>query len=186
MPEKSVVETINHLLAEWASPRIPAYMQGRQVALEMPMSCSAVEAKKTVPAKDLPSDLAEFWNSFFSVTLFQDVNFGQWGLRLLDYEKSNQRTREFNRDRSRDAGRGDRIIGEFIGDLEQLLIRCDRSDDDFGHILVALPASPRHEFYKVADNFSSFLEEYRLHEGQKYWEPQFLQRRGESQGNTAT
>ncbi len=165
MPSRTVVEIMNQLLADWATPRIPEYMQGIRTGVDMPMQCSATEATTPVVAKHLPEDLESFWSKFFDAKLFEDVNYGQWGLRLLEYETSNQRTRQFNRDRPQDAARGDRVIGEFIGDLEQLVIRCDSSDVNFGHILVALPASPRDEWYRVEERLSSFLDKEAILEG---------------------
>lgn len=171
------MEILNRLLVEWASPRVPRHLQQLlSKGLEMPMACSAIPAKKPVLVENLPEDLQYFWNAFESALLFVDVQYGQWGLRILDHETSNQRTRQFRRERPQDAVRGDRVIGEFIGDLEQLLIRGDTRHADFGTVQVALPAAPRHEFYRVADSFSSFLEKYAFYEGQKYWETQFSDR----------
>ncbi|MCL4854058.1 MAG: hypothetical protein KJZ78_22090, partial [Bryobacteraceae bacterium] len=66
---------------------------------------------------DIPADLEEFWGTFSSARLFEDVNYGQWGLIVLDYETSNERTQQLLHERPQDVVRGDRAVGKFIGDL---------------------------------------------------------------------
>jgi len=178
---RDVVDVVNQLLTEWATPREPAYLWEAKVALEMPEQCSAERARRPLSLEDcIPADLREFWGTFFSADLFRDVTYGQWGLRLLDYETSNRRTRELNRERPEETRRGDRVIGEFIGDADLLLVRCDPHEPDFGSILVAIGEGWRSEWYPVGDTLSAFLEEYAAYEGQKYWEPQFRGSKGPS------
>jgi len=179
MTRTSVVHTINRLLADWASPREPTYFREANLEIEMPERCIA--DKVTGPqlfSHPIPDDLREFWTNYSSARLFEDVNYGQWGLILLDYDTSTQRTGEFFLERPKDALPGDRVIGQFIGDQDLLVMRCDPAESDCGSILVALRDGFRKEWYhRVADSLSSFLEEYASYEGQKYWEAQFKGRR---------
>ncbi len=170
----SVVDVINQLLTDWATPREPEFVQKANLDIETPTRCSAVKARGPLVLGDrIPNDLKEFWGTFFRATLFEEVNYGQWGLRILDYETSNRRTREFNRDRREYAARGDRVIAEFIGDLDLLLMRCDTTESDFGGIIVATDDGKRDEWYRVASSLSSFLEEYGSCDGQQYWKRGF-------------
>ena len=184
MTRKSVVDTINQLLADWAAPRKPTYLREalREANLEIEMPERCIAEKVTGPqlfSHPIPDDLREFWTNYSSARIFEDVNYGQWGLILLDYDTSNQRTGEFFLERPKDALPGDRVIGKFIGDLDLLVMRCDPAESDFGSILVALlDGGLRKEWYhRVAGSLSAFLEEYASYDGQKYWETQFKGRR---------
>ncbi len=181
MAGQSVVDVINQLLTDWATPREPTYRRDTNLRIEMRARCSAEKSRGPLVFDDrIPNDLKDFWGTFFSAKLFEDVDYGQSGLRILDYETSNRRTREFNRDRRDYAVRADRVIAEFIGDPDQLLIRCDTSESDFGSIVIALHEDLREEWHTPASSLSSFLEEYASYEGQWYWEPTFKGRRGSS------
>ena len=182
MAARSVVDIMNQLLTDWDTPRVPRYLQEEaNLSIEMPERCSAEKSERPLLVEDgIPEDLRELWDSFSSAKLFEDVNYGQWGLEIFDYETSNQRTREFNRERPQDAADGDRVIGRFIGDLDLLLIRCNPRESDFGSIVVAIRDGFRKEWYRPASSLSSFLEEYASYDGQKYWETQFKGRKGPS------
>lgn len=169
MMNTAVGRIIESLLTVWSAPKIPVHTQ--ELGLDLPAKCSAALATRKVESeKTLPPDVHDFWDEYHSATLFEDVNYGQWGLRILDYETSNQVTRRENRERSFDMRRGDRVIGEFIGDSELVVVRCDNAKSDFGHILISLPTSGREEWYGVGNSLSEFLTEYIANEGRKYWE----------------
>ncbi len=178
MAGRSVVEVINRLLIDWASPREPEYFQEANLRIKMPERCSAERSKGPLTlGADIPDDLKEFWGRFFSATLFEDVDYGQWGLRLFDYEMSDQLTREFNEERPQDAARGDRVIGRFIGDADRVVIRCITGESDFGSIIIALNEGMRNDWPRPSSSLSSFLEEYSLFDGQKFWEPRYREQR---------
>ena len=144
----------------------------REDPFDLPARCSAkVATREVVCQKDLPVDLRDFWSEYFSASLFEDITYGQWGLKLLDYESSNQLTRRENRERPSEALRGDRVFGKFIGDSQLLVIRCDAAKPDFGSILVSWPSSPREEWYHVGSSLAEFLVAYTASEGEKFWEP---------------
>jgi len=64
---------------------------------------------------------------------------------------------------------GDVIIGEFLGDSDLLLIRCDSNSNDFGAVVVVLPLDDRPEWYLVAYSFIEFLWAYLSSGGEKFW-----------------
>lgn len=64
---------------------------------------------------------------------------------------------------------GDLVLGRFIGDSDLLVIRCDPSSSDFGHLLMATPIDPRKEWYRVAESLSAFLALYIKAGGDKAW-----------------
>lgn len=89
MTRKSVVDTINRLLADWASPREPTYLREANLEIEMPERCIA--AKLTGPqlfSHPIPDDLREFWTNYSSARLFEDVDYGQWGVIRMALEVS--------------------------------------------------------------------------------------------------
>lgn len=182
MKAKSLVEIMNRLLLDWAAPKVPTYLQEANL-LDAPQRCSAEKPTKPLFfSHPIPDDLREFWTTYSSARLFEDVNYGQWGLILLDHDMSIQRTGEFFLERPEDALPGDRVIGQFVGDQDLLVMRCIPGESDFGTVLVALRDGWRKEWYhRVADNLSSFLKEYASYEGQKFWETQFEGRRPSSE-----
>jgi hypothetical protein len=71
---------------------------------------------------------------------------------------------------------------QFVGDSEPLVLRCDRGQADFGHIVVSMPTAGREEWYHAASSFSDFLIEYAACEGQKFQESHDVRR--DNSGNT--
>jgi hypothetical protein len=104
--------------------------------------------------------------------LFEDRNYGQWGLILYEPQEAETVTAKFRIQRARDFAEGDLVIGEFLGDSDLLVIRCDPQERDYGRVMVALPLDPRSDWYSVAGNLEAFLEEYERAEGAKFWEKQ--------------
>jgi hypothetical protein len=100
--------------------------------------------------------------------LFEDVDYGQWGLVLLSPTASARRTAE-QRARRPDAYRSDDVvIGEFLGDLELLVMAPSEAGNR--RILVALSLDDRHDWYPAGSSLAQFLEKYLRSHGDKYWE----------------
>jgi len=118
----------------------------------------------------LPLDLEEFWTACGGARLFEDRQYGQWGLVLLDPLNSTKATSEFRRSRQRDFVTGDVVIGRFLGDSDLLLVRCDVNLADFGQTLVAQPLDPRVDWDVVGATFGEFLAKFAAAEGRKFWE----------------
>ena len=104
-----------------------------------------------------------------SPPLFEDVEYGQWGLVVLSPRESAERTMSEREARAGDFRDGDIVIAEFLGDQE-LLIRSAPEEPESG-VLVALPLDPRADWYPVAQDLADFFDRYLESGGQKYWEP---------------
>jgi hypothetical protein len=115
------------------------------------------------------ADLVALWRVCRSARLFADIDYSQWGLVLLDPEKSARRTQEELVGRPSDMRRDDVVIGEFLGDQELLVVAP--SENDERRILVALPLDPRSDWFAAAPSLGEFLERYFDACGDKYWEP---------------
>lgn len=76
---------------------------------------SRLASVAALPRGSVPHDLLEFWLACRTARLFEDVEYGQWGLRLLSPSDCARRTEvEFQR-RPRDGRDQDLVIGEFLG-----------------------------------------------------------------------
>ncbi|MGK3964542.1 SMI1/KNR4 family protein [Sorangium sp. So ce118] len=165
---------LTKLITEWSTPR---HARHRGKATPFPLSCSIerpwCSVEQSFAALDLdirmPADLEDFWHYAISARLFEDTEFGQWGLALLAPCDALARTRLFEGERPADYTVGDLIVGEFLGDSDLLLLRCDPDKADFGRALVALPIDPRRDWCDVAPSLSQFIERYALAQGDKFW-----------------
>ena len=137
--------------------------------LDFKLRCSFA-SKGTVVYIDstIPDDIRNFWEVAASADLFLDVEYGQWGLHIFSIDQAIETTRHWQIERPEDFLPTDFILGNFIGDSD-LLVIC-RNPENYGNVLIALPIDGRNDWYKVADNFTEFLERYALAEGNKFWE----------------
>jgi hypothetical protein len=120
------------------------------------------------PDMPLPDELIGAWSASRESRLFEDVDYGQWGLVLLSPAVSAKRTAE-QRALRPGAYRGDDVvIGEFLGDLELLVLAPSEAGDR--GVLVALPLDDRRDWYPAAPGLARFLENYLRAHGAKYWE----------------
>lgn len=115
-----------------------------------------------------PRELAEAWSVSRESRLFEDVDYGQWGLVLLSPAESARRTAEQRELRPDDYRAEDVVIGEFLGDLELLVLAPSEAADQ--RVLVALPLDGRQDWYPAAPDLAQFLERYRDQRGAKFWE----------------
>jgi hypothetical protein len=122
------------------------------------------------PLKDLPDQLLKFWKIAPQAKLFEDADFGQWGLEILSPRESFLTTQIEKDCRPIDYVSGDLIIGRFLGDSELLIIRADPFDSDFGNVIHALPLDGRTDWEICAPDFLEFLIKYAHAYGQKFWE----------------
>jgi hypothetical protein len=133
---------------------------------------AAVESEMAALDYDCPSNLREFWSKARTAKLFEDQQYGQWGLEILSPNQAADVTKRFRTQRVKDFIDGDLVIGQFLGDSDLLIIRCNAAESDFGSILVALPIDPRAGWYKVAESFAIFLDTYAKAGGEKFWTKQ--------------
>jgi hypothetical protein len=117
----------------------------------------------------LPDDVREFWATTRTARLFEDRQYGQWGLEILAPQQAASISRVRTHERPNDFCGSDLIIGRFVGDSDLLVIRCDASHPDFGHVLVALPLDSRPDWYEASDSFGEFLADYARSGGEKFW-----------------
>jgi hypothetical protein len=165
----TVSETLAALERDWATPR-PAHHRGEATAFLL--TCT-IDRGGAGAVADLatPADLTELWRETSEARLFEDKQYGQWGLVLLSPRAARDLTRSTLAARPADFRAGDLVVGEFLGDADLLVVRCDPSQTDFGRVLVAQPIDPRPDWPIAAPSFSRFLELYAAAEGDKFWEP---------------
>ncbi|MDP5226313.1 MULTISPECIES: hypothetical protein [Arthrobacter] len=101
----------------------------------------------------------------------EDINYGQWGLHLLDWRKVAARTEEQQTARPDQMKVDDIVIGEFLGDLEILIYAP--SEVAGSRLLVALPLDPRDDWCPAGDTIAAVLEGMLNANGEKYWEANF-------------
>lgn len=159
---------INHLREAWSTPKRTS--DSNLSSPDLKVVCSFLDGGAKQLPSGLPPDLTEFWGAYKSARLFEDLEYGQWGLALLSPKDSSERSDVFRNRRTRDYLQGDRIVGEFLGDSDLLLVRSDPELNDFGNVVVVLPIDVRGDWYVVAQSFTEFLRKYAEAEGSKYWE----------------
>lgn len=115
-----------------------------------------------------PAELSRAWSVSRESRLFEDVDYGQWGLVLLSPAASAERTAEQRKLRPGAYRSDDVVAGEFLGDLE-LLVMAPSEDGD-RRVMVALPLDERRDWYAAAPDLARFLERYRDRQGDKFWE----------------
>lgn len=120
----------------------------------------------------LPGAIAHLWDKTSGLRLFEDITYGQWGLIVWSPSQVMDEQEKRIAQRKEDFHPGDLIVGEFLGDADLLLLRCDATSPDFGNVLVALPLDSREEWYLAAHSLESFLSQYIAAEGDKFWENQ--------------
>jgi hypothetical protein len=130
-------------------------------SLEAPADPADVE--DAWPGRRLPDSLLEMWATCRSARLFEDLEYGQWGLRLLTPAGSAARTDRETRDRPDDMRPDDIVVGEFIGDSDLLLVTTTA-------VVVAGPIDGRDEWPAVATDLGAFFTSYVAELGAKYWE----------------
>jgi hypothetical protein len=115
-----------------------------------------------------PTELIDMWEACRSARLFEDRNYGQWGLVLLSPTASAVRTAREQSQRARDVRMDDIVIGEFLGDQDLLVLAP--SEAGTRRVLIARPLDDRTEWSGVASALCQFLDCYFDHSGEKFWE----------------
>lgn len=168
----SQTPTLEQLARDWAIPRFARHGTST-TPFRLSCSLAAGPAPQTDIAGlsvDVPRELESFWRAHRAARLFEDVQFGQWGLELLGPGDAVRATQTLLAARPRDYRAGDLVIGRFLGDSDCLMVRADRSTQDYGSVQVVLPLDPRAEWYRVSPDLDSFLRNYFAAQGAKFWE----------------
>ena len=166
----AIASILRKLYMEWGTPR-PALHRGGPTAFGLRcVAFARPEERVDTDGAPLPPDVEELWRRFSSARLFEDIEQGRCGLVLHGPPRAEELSGEFAAQHPADHRPGDLILGEFIGDAAQLLVRCDPQAEDFGHIWVVRPASGRADAARVATSLHAFLATYRAAEGENFWE----------------
>jgi hypothetical protein len=166
-----IKEQIQKIRNEWA---IPHFAPGEDEQSSFRLKCSFGEP--CIPPEQLmglqiPAELREFWRNASTAKIFEDVEYGQWGLQILSPSESELVTNdEKNGYRSKSFRPGDLVVGQFIGDGQLLIVRCDPAMADFGSIVIAEEIYGREDWSIAARDFSEFLNKYANANGDMYWE----------------
>lgn len=118
----------------------------------------------------LPDDVEQLWTLVSSLCLFEDITYGQWGLVIWSPDQVVVEHKRHLMERPEQFRQGDLIIGEFLGDSDLLLIRCNPIDPDFGYVIVALPLYQREEWDVPSPSLTMFLRAFLDSRGGKFWE----------------
>lgn len=127
---------------------------------------SFVEAQLGVT---LPNDLYQIWQEVSGLRLFEDVNYEQWGFVLWSPEQTVRFHPQRTATLQRELVNGDLAVGEFLGDADLLIVRCDSQADDFGAVLIALPSEPRSSWPVIAATLTDYLSHAVAVATPKYW-----------------
>lgn len=114
-----------------------------------------------------PPDLVRMWLTCRQSRLFEDIEYGQWGLRMLSPGDAVRRTIDERQRRSSCYLDSDIVIGEFLGDSELLVFS---STSENAPIMISLPLDPRNDWPAPAASLSAFFRRYLEALGEKYWE----------------
>lgn len=118
----------------------------------------------------IPREYEQFLTLTNGGVLFVDEQYGQWGLRLYGAETIQVKNQEwFTSYRAKEFLFGDLIIGEFLGDSDLVILRCDDSQPDYGNIIISLPMDTRADWFYLND-FYEFISIFIQSEGEKFWE----------------
>lgn len=168
----NIESLVSRLKDEWTVPR-PATHHGTRVPV--PLRCSfaspAREGDLALVAAQFitPASVLEFWQISDGARLYEDEQYGQWGLLLFSATDALAKTAEFAAQRPRDFKQGDLVLGTFLGDSDLLLVRCDPSLNSFGSVVIALPVDERADWEHAASNLEDFLHFYANTHGEKFW-----------------
>jgi hypothetical protein len=163
LDDRNVAGVIEQACREWAEPRA-VEAGGLRVRCTM-------EPARGLPAIEPPPPpfLVELWAKVNTARLFEDADYGQWGLELLSPHESAEASGAFRRARVRDRKKGDLVVGRFLGDSDLLVVRADSKAADFGSVLVALPLDRRADWYHPAASLETFVRSFIAAKGAKFW-----------------
>lgn len=148
----------------WAEPRDGVGSSPFRLASKVEAQATSNRISAAWPAHVLLPELEALWLSSREAWLFQDIDYGQWGLHILDPATAAARTKAELACRPGDFKVTDAVVGEFLGDSDLFVLEAN------GGVLVALPLDPRADWPRVASTLSDFLARYLDAVGEKYWE----------------
>jgi hypothetical protein len=137
-----VVQALNDFRA-CAEPRDGCEDSPFKLGCSLSGSVTNEEIASAWPGTALPEELVQAWWVSRESRLFEDVDYGQWGLILMSPAASAIRTAEQRAQRPSAYRPDDVVMGEFLGDLELLVMAPSEVGDR--RILIALPLDERQD-----------------------------------------
>jgi hypothetical protein len=153
-------------LRNWEQP--PDGDNPFKLACRVSPGASVDEIAQAAPSALESDELRALWSTSREAWLFEDVEYGQWGLHLLSPSESAARTAAERAQRSDDLRPDDVVLGEFLGDAELLVYAP--SEGDGRRYLIALPLDPREDWFSAGASANEVLERLLDADGDKYWE----------------
>ena len=173
----STEENIQFLKEEWSQSKKASYdNESYSFELTCMFNEGSLESKisdtfNLMDIKKLPLEYKEFLLISNGAFLFWDEKYGQAGLNFYNLEEFENKVNFWlSSYRLNSLIKGDLIIGEFFGDSDFMVLRCDEEADDYGAIVVSHPYDERKNWFYVKDGFTKFLADFVRAEGDKYWE----------------
>ena len=93
-----------------------------RLASKVETGASVDEVSDAWSAHTLLPELEALWLTSREAWLFQDIDYGQWGLHILDPAAADARTHAERARRPASFEPTDAVIGEFLGDTEVLVL----------------------------------------------------------------
>jgi hypothetical protein len=119
----------------------------------------------------LPLQLVQVWNHASEIRLLEDITYGQWGCVLWSpREALGKHWDAICLLSPRDFRQGDLIVGDFRGDPDLVVLRCDPSATDYGSVVITMPMDPRCDWPNVAPSIVDFVVQFISDPNKKYWE----------------
>lgn len=141
---------------------------GPELACSVAGPATAEEIAEAWHEVQLPPEVLGLWRECREAKLFADVEYGQWGMRILTPQRSASVLERQRRDRPSDFVESDVVVAEFLGDLELLVLSPSEEGDR--RVLVALELDHRPEWYGVGSSLAQFFQRYLAAQGEKFWE----------------
>lgn len=139
-----------------------------KLACRIDPGASLDDIESSMGGRAAPPDLTELWLASREAWLFEDVDYGQWGLHLLNSSDSAVRTATEHAARPDDLRADDIVLGEFLGDSELLVYAP--SEEGPRRYLISLPLDSRDDWYAAGATAAEVFERYAASGGEKYWE----------------
>ncbi|MGQ0847179.1 MAG: hypothetical protein ACT4QF_23920 [Sporichthyaceae bacterium] len=114
------------------------------------------------------AELRALWSASREAWLFEDVEYGQWGLHVLNPAASASRTAVERAGRPGELRADDVVVGEFLGDSELLVYAPSEAGER--RWLIALPLDVRTDWYAAGASVTEVLVRLLRADGEKYWE----------------
>lgn len=124
---------------------------------------------EAIPAH-LDASTQGLWRLVSEACLFCDTTYGQWGLRILPFERAIARTEGVRRKRSLSELEQITIVGEFLGDSDLLGIVVSSDPAVDGQVVVVGAIDGPRDWARPAASLGEFLQEFRRTQGSKFWE----------------